>query len=95
MSRHTYRKRELPGTNSGWKHAVNSEVIPITAWEVLNGDRKVVAVYWNNGSTPGNICPDVAARNECRYLNRDFSDAGMQYWAEKTGRINRKGCTTK
>ena len=86
MPRHTINIRELPGTDSGWKHAVNGEVIPITAWEVLDSDREIVATFWNNAGTPGNISPDVAARNECKYLNRDFSEGAMRSRAEKTGR---------
>jgi len=88
MPRHTINIRELPGTDSGWKHAVNGEVVPITALEILDGDRQIVAVYWNNASTPGNLSPSVCAVNECKYLNHEFSEGGMRYWAEKTGRIN-------
>ena len=84
---YTYRIREIEGTDSGWKHSVNSETVPLIAYDVLDSDGNISVTYWNNVGGPGNICPSLAARNEVRYLNRDFCESNMKWWADKTGRI--------
>ena len=79
--RYFTHKREVPGTDSGWKHAVNGKVIPETLHEVVDRtDGRIVAVFGMTGPgmRPGHVCAIL----EVRWLNGDLSPAAMRYWEE-------------